>query len=112
MNMSTTYTLETNFIWKILIFFFFTFYIFGIIGVIYTNKNLLITLLYIEISYLGIISFLLISGCLGQMTISIFYAIFILLIAAAESVIGLGILIFIFTIQKKISYMHLIKLRG
>jgi NADH:ubiquinone oxidoreductase subunit K len=92
----------------------FTYFVFliGITGIIYNNKNFFLTMLSIEIMYLGLtLSFLMIgsgtSDPLGQI-----YALVLLVVAAAESAIGLGILIVLYRCGRTIEFTDYEDLRG
>jgi NADH-quinone oxidoreductase subunit K len=86
--------------------------IIGLSGIIFNYKNFLITMLSIELMYLGIItSFIIFSFCIydpkGQI-----YALVLLIMAAAESSIGLGILIVLFRFSGSIEFKTYQELKG
>jgi NADH-quinone oxidoreductase subunit K len=87
-------------------------FLIGIIGIIFSRKNLIILFMCIELTLLGIsLTFIAFSIYLedprGQL-----YALLILTLAAAESAIGLAILVVYYRITKTISLDSLINLRG
>lgn len=86
-------------------------YLVGLIGVIYNQKNFLITMLNIELVYLAVItSFLFISLYVCYMVQ--IYSLMLLVIAASESVIGLGILVLLFRFNRSINFTKYQELRG
>jgi NADH-quinone oxidoreductase subunit K len=92
----------------------FTYFIFliGITGIIYNNKNFFLTMLSIEIMYLGLtLSFIMIGSGLSDPSGQI-YALVLLVVAAAESAIGLGILIVLYRCGRTIEFTDYEDLRG
>jgi NADH-quinone oxidoreductase subunit K len=84
----------------------------GFFGFCFTGKNLLILLLFIELIILGINSlFVLISVYCNDYT-SQLYAIFLLNIAAAESSIGLALVLLYYRSMKSISVDFINLLKG
>lgn len=84
----------------------------GISGIIFNYKNLLITMLSIELMYLGIITaFLIVSSATfdpkGQI-----YALVLLILAASESSIGLGMLIVLYRFGNSIEFSEYQSLKG
>jgi len=87
-------------------------FIIGMLGIAFNRKNLLILLMSIELMLLGIsLNFIAFSSFLmdpkGQL-----YAMLILTLAAAESAIGLAILVVYYRISKTISLESINYLRG
>ncbi len=84
----------------------------GLVCMIYNYKNFLITMFAIEIMYLGItLSFLIIGFEMNDVYGQI-YSLVYLIIAAAESALGLGILIVLYRFGKTINYVDYQRLRG
>jgi len=88
------------------------FYLFGLFGIIFSRKNFLISMLFIEIAYVGIfIGFIAASihlnNPLGQL-----YALLLLIIVACESTIGLGILLILFKNETTLNLNKFCRLRG
>lgn len=84
----------------------------GIFGIVLNNKNLLILMLNIELMFLGIcLLFLLISTNPLYFNAQI-YTLVILSIAAAESAIGLGLLIIAYKNRRSISFSAFNELKG
>lgn len=87
-------------------------YIFGILGITFNRNNIIIIIMSIEImllaiSLLYIINSINLNNLLGQI-----FVLMILTIAAAESAIGLAILISYYRIKGSISVRSLNLLRG
>ena len=84
----------------------------GIFGIILNNKNLLILMLNIELMFLGIcLLFLFISTNEIYINAQI-YTLIVLSIAAAESAIGLGLLIIAYKNRRSISFSAFNELKG
>jgi NADH-quinone oxidoreductase subunit K len=101
-----------DFFFFFILFFSFFIYILSLLGLILNLKNLLISLLFIELSYFGIITFLVFFSLFFSIYTGFLYAVLLILVAAAESTIGLGILIIVFTFDKNITFDTLIELQG
>lgn len=96
------------------IFFLFSIILFSIslLGIIFNKKNVIILLLSIELLLLSCnFNFVFFSYFLDDLTGQIF-TLFILTIAAAESVIGLAILIAYFKLNNTISISNIYKLKN
>jgi NADH-quinone oxidoreductase subunit K len=94
-----------------LIFFFMIFFI-GLTGVIFNYRNYLVTMLCIEIMYLGItVCFLIVSTTTADPKGQI-YALILLIVAAAESSVGLGMLVVLYKFGKSIDFLDYTDLRG
>jgi NADH-quinone oxidoreductase subunit K len=87
-------------------------YFIGIFGIIYNTRNVLISMLCIEISYLGIIM-MFINYALVSVTFDAYvFALFCLVLAAAESAVGLAILMSVYFYNKQVDINSLRHLRG
>jgi NADH-quinone oxidoreductase subunit K len=94
-----------------LIIFVFVFFS-GLTGIIFNQRNFLVTMLSIEVMYLGItVSFILASILLGDLKAQI-YALVLLILAAAESAVGLGILIVLYRFGGTIEFTDYENLKG
>ena len=90
-----------NFI--ILILIPFTIFFIGFLGIFFNKKNIILLIICIELQLLAInFSFLLISFYLDDITGQIF-ALFVLVVAAAETSIGLAILVVYYRLRGTIS---------
>lgn len=84
----------------------------GIWGIFLNRKNILIMLMSIELMLLAVnLNFLVFSVQLDDMMGQIF-ALFVLTVAAAESAIGLAILVITFRVRGTISVEFLHSLKG
>lgn len=86
-------------------------FLIGSFGIILNRKNILIMLMAIEILLLSVnVNFIIFSVFLDDL-IGLIFSLFILAIAAAESAIGLAILVVYFRIRYTISiqFINLIK---
>lgn len=87
-------------------------YLFGILGILYNRKNIILMLIYLELLFLSIsYNFIFFSFFLGN-PLGYVYAILIITVAASETVLGLSLLVIIFRITHGISFDALISLRG
>jgi NADH-quinone oxidoreductase subunit K len=100
-----------TFVDTFVIFWVFLFiYFFGLFGVLVNLKNILISLLMVELTYLGVISYFMLVAVIFDLNFGFIFALLLILVAAAESVIGLGLVIVVFRFQKKVTYNSLISL--
>lgn len=84
----------------------------GISWLLLNWKNFLITLLCIELMYFGIVTaFILITSATNDPK-GLIYAIMLVILAAAESAIGLGILIVLYRFGKSIHFLDYKELKG
>lgn len=82
----------------------------SLIGLLLNFKNILISLLFVELSYFGLICLFFFFSVFLNIKISFLYGIILLLTAAAESAVGLGILIVFYRFEKSIKFDNLIEL--
>jgi len=87
-------------------------FLIGILGIVVNRKNLIILLMSIELMLLSlnfcfIISTVLLDDIMGQV-----FALYVLVVAAAESAIGLSILVAYYRVRGTISVQYLNLLRG
>ena len=80
-----------------------TLFIIGILGFVLNRKNILVMIFPIEIMLLSITILVLISSSNFDDILGQTYAIYIILLAAAESAIGLGILVAYYRLRGSIS---------
>jgi len=88
-------------------------FIMGVSGIVFNyNKNIIITLISIELSLLAInLNFIFTSIFLNDI-IGLIFSLFILTVAAAEAAIGLAILVLFFRVRSNIFSNHTTYLRG
>lgn len=92
-----------------LAFSFFLFFA-GLLGMIFNYKNFLVTMMSIELMYLGAITSFVLYGTAAHDSRASIYALILLIMAACESAIGLGILITLYRFGRSIdfsAYEHL-----
>lgn len=80
----------------------FLLFIIGILGFIFNRKNVILMLISIEIMLLAITFSILISSLNSDDIIGQVYAIYIIVIAGAESAIGLSILVSFYRLRGNI----------
>ncbi|HEX7559460.1 MAG TPA: NADH-quinone oxidoreductase subunit NuoK [Usitatibacter sp.] len=84
----------------------------GVVGIFLNRKNLIILLMAIELMLLAVnMNFIAFSHYLGDLSGQVF-VFFILTVAAAESAIGLAILVSLFRNLKSINVADLNSLKG
>ena len=80
-----------------------TLFIIGILGFVLNRKNILVMIFSIEIMLLSITILVLVSSMNFDDILGQTYAIYIIVLAAAESAIGLGILVAYYRLRGSIS---------
>jgi len=89
-----------------------TLFLIGILGIFLVKKNIIIILMSIELMLLSInINFIIFSVYLDDITGQMF-ALFVLTVAAAESAIGLAILVVYYRIKGIISINFINSIKG
>jgi NADH-ubiquinone oxidoreductase chain 4L len=78
-------------------------FLIGILGFVLNRKNIILMLISIEIMLLAITFIILINSLLFEDIVGQVFAIYIIVIAAAESAIGLGILVAFYRLRGNIS---------
>jgi NADH-quinone oxidoreductase subunit K len=87
-------------------------FFFGMLGLFLTRRNLIVIIMCIELMLLGLnIDFIVYSFYLDDLAGEIF-SLFILTVAAAESAIGLAILVVYYRIKGTIATLFINKLKG
>lgn len=88
-------------------------FILGICGIIFNyDKNIIITLISIELSLLSINLNLIFTSIFFNDVVGLIFALFILTVAAAEAAIGLAILVLFFRVRSNILSNQFSHLRG
>jgi NADH-quinone oxidoreductase subunit K len=99
-------------LWIDYVFLFYLLFLIGLTGIIFNYKNYLVTMFCIELMYLGItICFIIISISTADPKGQI-YAVLLLVLAAAESAIGLGVLIVLYRFGNSIEFQDYQELKG
>jgi NADH:ubiquinone oxidoreductase subunit K len=91
---------------------FFLLFFIGLTGIIFNYRNYLVTMLCIEIMYLGITVCFLIVGVSTADPKGQIYALILLIIAAAESAVGLGLLVVLYRFGRSIDFQDYQELKG
>jgi len=99
-------------LWINYLFLFYLLFLIGLTGIMFNYKNYLVTMFCIELMYLGItVCFVIVSVSTADPKGQI-YAILLLVIAAAESAIGLGMLIVLYKFGSSIDFSDYQELKG
>ena len=94
-----------------LLFSFFL-YAIGLLGMIFNYKNFLVTMMSVELMYLGAITSFVLNGTATNDPRGSIYALFFLVLAACESAIGLGIIIVLYRFGRSIDFASYQELGG
>jgi len=84
----------------------------GLFGRIFNYKNFLITIRAVELRYLGIITSFVLYGCERQDARGAIYALLLIIRAACESAIGLGLIIVLYRFGRSIDFSFYEELGG
>lgn len=76
----------------------------GLLGIIFNYKNFLVTMMSIELMYLGAVSSFVLYGTVCHDPRGSIYGLLLLILAACESAIGLGILIVLYRFGRTIDF--------
>lgn len=77
-------------------------YIFGVVGLVWNLKNFLISMLCIELTYLSGSFLLLVDGVYVLQPLNQLYVLLLILLAASDAAVGLGLLIVLYKAAKTI----------
>jgi NADH-quinone oxidoreductase subunit K len=91
--------------------FYFIFLV-GLSGTIFNWKNYLIAMLNIELMYLGIVALFIVASLISRDIKGQIYGLILLILAASESAVGLGILIVLFRFRRTVNFSAYQELRG
>jgi NADH-ubiquinone oxidoreductase chain 4L len=78
-------------------------FLIGVLGFVFNRKNIILMLISIEIMLLAITFLILVSSFNMDDIIGQIYAIYVIVIAGAESAIGLGILVAFYRLRGNIT---------
>jgi NADH:ubiquinone oxidoreductase subunit K len=84
----------------------------GLIGMVFNYKNFLVTMMSVECMYLGAVTSFVFYGLAYQDTTATIYGLLVLIFAACESAIGLGLLVSIYRFGRTIGFSSLTALGG
>jgi NADH-ubiquinone oxidoreductase chain 4L len=83
-----------------------TLFLIGILGFVINRKNIILMLISIEIMLLAVTLMILINSILLEDILGQVFGIYIIVIAAAESAIGLGILVSYYRLKGNITFRY------
>jgi len=92
--------------------FSFLLFLAGLLGILFNYKNFLVTMLAVEMIYLGVISSFVLHGVVCNDPQGAIYGLFFLILAACESGVGLGILIVLYRFGKTVELSDYQTLHG
>jgi NADH-quinone oxidoreductase subunit K len=84
----------------------------GLIGIFFVRRNMLIVLMSIELLLLSVNLNFIVFACLNDDAVGLLFSFFILTVAAAESAIGLSLLVIFFRLKSVISVDAISMLKG
>lgn len=84
----------------------------GLYGIVFNFKNFLVTMMCIELAYLGVSLTLIINSLYFFDPVGQVYSLFLIILAAGEAAVGLGLLIVTFRIEQGIDFPTYRALRG
>jgi NADH-quinone oxidoreductase subunit K len=84
----------------------------GLLGMIFNYKNFLVTMMSVELMYLGAVSSFVLFGTVCHDSRGSIYGLLLLILAACESAIGLGILIVLHRFGRSIDFAAYQQLGG
>lgn len=87
-------------------------FFFGIFGIIFNQRNFLLSMLFIEVMYTGIFLYFIFVSFFLNSPVGQVYALTVLVSAACESAVGLGILLILFKFDNSINFNDFTELRG
>jgi NADH:ubiquinone oxidoreductase subunit K len=87
-------------------------YLAGLLGIVFNFKNFLVTMMAIELMYLGAVSSFVLYGTACHDPRGSIYGLLLLIVAASESAIGLGILIVLYRFGRTIDFKAYQQLGG
>lgn len=102
---------SSNFQSTSLIFAFFL-YTIGLLGMIFNYKNFLVTMMSVELMYLGAITSFILQGTSTSDPKGSIYGLLFLVLAACESAVGLGIIIVLYRFGRSIDFATYQELGG
>lgn len=92
--------------------FSFLLFFFGLLGMIFNYKNFLVTMMAVELMYLGAVTSFVLFGTSQHDHRASIYGLILLILAACESAIGLGILIVLYRFGRSIDFTAYQQLGG
>jgi NADH-quinone oxidoreductase subunit K len=90
----------------------FSLFFIGWAGMVFNYKNFLVTMMCVEIMYLGAVTSFVFYGLAFHDVTATIYGLLVLIFAACESAVGLGLLISVYRFGRTIGFSALISLGG
>lgn len=90
----------------------FSLFFLGLAGMVFNYKNFLVTMMCVEIMYLGAVTSFVFYGLAFHDITAAIYGLLVLIFAACESAVGLGLLISVYRFGRTIGFSALISLGG
>lgn len=90
----------------------FTLFFLGLAGMIFNYKNFLVTMMSVECMYLGVVTSFVFYGLAFHDITAAVYGLLILIFAACESAVGLGLLVAVYRFGRTIGFNSLVALGG
>lgn len=87
-------------------------FIIGLFGMVFNYKNFLVTMMCIEIMYLGAVTSFVVHGLVYSDTTATIYGLLILIFAACESAVGLGLLVNLYRFGRSVGFSSHASLGG
>jgi NADH-quinone oxidoreductase subunit K len=84
----------------------------GLTGMILNYKNFLVTMLSAEVMYLGAVTGFVLYGIAFNDAVASIYALLVLIFAACESAVGLGLLVAVYRFGRTVGFKALTTLGG
>lgn len=107
-----SYQFLSPIVWSVFIDFSIILFFIGILWLLLNWKNFLITLLCIELMYFGIVLAYIFSSIALNNVDGQIYALLLVILAAAESAIGLGVLVVLYRFGKTVDCHEYEELKG
>ena len=82
----------------------FCLFLIGLLGMVYTYKNFLVTMMCVEIMHLGVVTSFVLYGLIFHDQMSTIYGLLVLIFATCESALGLGLLLSIYRFGRRIDF--------
>jgi NADH-quinone oxidoreductase subunit K len=82
----------------------FCLFLIGLLGMVYTYKNFLVTMMCVEIMYLGVVTSFVLYGLIFHHQMATIYGLLVLIFVACESALGLGLLLSIYRFGRRIDF--------
>jgi len=84
----------------------------GLLGMIYNYKNFLITIMCVEVMYLGAVTTFVLYGLAFQSSSATIFGLLTLIFGACESAVGLGLLVAVYRFERRIDFKRFTTLGG